>query len=289
MSRVDELYIESAKNILENGYKENEAENSLVRAKWDGKEAAYAIYLPQQVTSYKAGEVPIINLRKIPWKSGIKEILWIYQDRSNDVGLLKEKYNVHYWDEWQNEEGNLGKSYGYQIAKSIKSPETGEMTTQIKRVIEELRNNPLNRRIFMSMMDMEDLADMTLIPCAFMTMWTVAGKKLNLTLIQRSGDFLAAAGPGSVNAFQYYALLRMVAQVTGYEAGEFMHFVQNLHIYDRHIDTVKSISQIELKEESLPRLILNPDIKEFSDFTIEDFTLEDYNPDDKKYNIDIAI
>lgn len=289
MSRVDELYIESAKNILENGYKENEAENSLVRAKWDGKEAAYAIYLPQQVTTYKAGEVPIINLRKIPWKSGIKEILWIYQDRSNDVGLLKEKYNVHYWDEWQNEEGNLGKSYGYQIAKSIKSPETGEMTTQIKRVIEELRNNPLNRRIFMSMMDMEDLADMTLIPCAFMTMWTVAGKKLNLTLIQRSGDFLAAAGPGSVNAFQYYALLRMVAQVTGYEAGEFMHFVQNLHIYDRHIDTVKSISQIELKEESLPRLILNPDIKEFSDFTIEDFTLEDYNPDDKKYNIDIAI
>lgn len=289
MSRVDELYIESAKNILENGYKENEAENSLVRAKWDGKEAAYAIYLPQQVTSYKAGEVPIINLRKIPWKSGIKEILWIYQDRSNDVGLLKEKYNVHYWDEWQNEEGNLGKSYGYQIAKSIKSPETGEMTTQIKRVIEELRNNPLNRRIFMSMMDMEDLADMTLIPCAFMTMWTVAGKKLNLTLIQRSGDFLAAAGPGSVNAFQYYALLRMVAQVTGYEAGEFMHFVQNLHIYDRHIDTVKSISQIELKEESLPRLILNPDIKEFSDFTIEDFTLEDYNPDDKKYNIHIAI
>lgn len=289
MSRVDELYIESAKNILENGYKENEAENSLVRAKWDGKEAAYAIYLPQQVTTYKAGEVPIINLRKIPWKSGIKEILWIYQDRSNDVGLLKEKYNVHYWDEWQNEEGNLGKSYGYQIAKSIKSPETGEMTTQIKRVIEELRNNPLNRRIFMSMMDMEDLADMTLIPCAFMTMWTVAGKKLNLTLIQRSGDFLAAAGPGSVNAFQYYALLRMVAQVTGYEAGEFMHFVQNLHIYDRHIDTVKSISQIELKEESLPRLILNPDIKEFSDFTIEDFTLEDYNPDDKKYNIHIAI
>lgn len=289
MSRVDELYIESAKNILENGYKENEAENSLVRAKWDGKEAAYAIYLPQQVTSYKAGEVPIINLRKIPWKSGIKEILWIYQDRSNDVSLLKEKYNVHYWDEWQNEEGNLGKSYGYQIAKSIKSPETGEMTTQIKRVIEELRNNPLNRRIFMSMMDMDDLADMTLIPCAFMTMWTVAGKKLNLTLIQRSGDFLAAAGPGSVNAFQYYALLRMVAQVTGYEAGDFMHFVQNLHIYDRHIDTVKSISQIELKEDSLPKLILNPDIKEFADFTIEDFTLEDYNPDDKKYNIDIAI
>lgn len=289
MSRVDELYIESAKNILENGYKENEAENSLVRAKWDGKEAAYAIYLPQQITTYKAGEVPIINLRKIPWKSGIKEILWIYQDASNDVNLLKEKYNVHYWDEWQNEEGNLGKSYGYQIAKSIKSPETGKMTTQIKRVIDELRNNPLNRRIFMSMMDMEDLADMTLIPCAFMTMWTVTGKKLNLTLIQRSGDFLAAAGPGSVNAFQYYALLRMVAQVTGYEAGEFMHFVQNLHIYDRHIETVKSISQIELKEESQPKLLLNPGIKEFEDFTIEDFTLEDYNPDDKKYNIDIAV
>lgn len=289
MSRVDELYIESAKNILENGYKENEAENSLVRAKWDGKEAAYAIYLPQQITTYKAGEVPIINLRKIPWKSGIKEILWIYQDASNDVNLLKEKYNVHYWDEWQNKEGNLGKSYGYQIAKSIKSPETGKMTTQIKRVIDELRNNPLNRRIFMSMMDMEDLADMTLIPCAFMTMWTVAGKKLNLTLIQRSGDFLAAAGPGSVNAFQYYALLRMVAQVTGYEAGEFMHFVQNLHIYDRHIETVKSISQIELKEESQPKLLLNPGIKEFEDFTIEDFTLEDYHPDDKKYNIDIAV
>lgn len=289
MSRVDELYIESAKNILSSGYNEKDVENSAVRAKWGGEETAYAIYLPQQITTYKAGEVPIINLRKIPWKSGIKEILWIYQDASNDVNLFNEKYNVKYWDEWKKEDGTLGKAYGFQIAKNIKSPENGKMTTQIKRVIDELRNNPLNRRIFMSLLDMDDLSEMSLIPCAFMTLWTVAGNQLNLTLIQRSGDFLAAAGPGSINAFQYYALLRMVAQVTGYEAGEFMHFVQNLHIYDRHIETVESISKIQLKEETTPKLILNPEIKEFQDFTIDDFTMEDYNPDDKKYNIPVAI
>ena len=289
MSRVDQLFIDSAKNILDQGYDERKVESATVRPKWDGEEAAYAIYLPQQQMIYKPGEVPIINLRKIAWKSGIKEILWIYQDASNDVNLFNEKYGVKYWDKWKNEEGNLGKAYGYQINKRFKSPEHGGMINQIERVIEQLRENPMNRRIFTSLLDVDDMADMSLIPCAFLTMWTVTGKQLNLTLVQRSGDFLAAAGPGGINALQYYALMRMVAQVTGFEPGQFCHFVQNLHIYDRHIEMVKSISEIKLSEESEPKLILNPDIKEFKDFTIEDFKLEGYKPDDKKYKVPIAI
>lgn len=289
MTRIDDLYIESADNIFAKGYRELKMENNQVRAKWDGEEPAHAIFIPQQFTTYEAGEVPLINLRKIAWKSGIKEILWIYQDASNDVNLLKEKYNVHYWDQWRNKYANLGTAYGYQMAKEFVSPEDGSMTTQMKRVIDQLRNNPLNRRIFTTLIDMDDLSDMTLIPCAFMTMWTVVGDKLNLTLIQRSGDFLAAAAPGNINAFQYYALLRMVAQVTGYQPGEFVHFVQNLHIYENHIDIVNQICSKIPDKESMPKLILNPEIKEFEDFTIDDFQLIDYKPHLDKYNIDIAI
>ena len=290
MSRVDELYIEKAKDILENGYSEKDA-GVEVRPYWDDKGtkvSAYTKYLTQQFVEYKEGEVPIINLRKIAWKTAIKELLWIYQDKSNDVSVLKEKYNVHYWDSWQNEEGNLGTAYGYQLAKEIKSPENGEYITQIDRLISELKNNPLNRRLILNLMDMDDLADMTLIPCAFMTIWSVRGKYLDMTLIQRSGDYLAAAGPGNINSFQYYVLMRMIAQVTGFEPGRMVHFVQNLHIYDRHVDIIKEVIENDATKEG-PVLELNPEIKDFYDFKIEDFDLKNYDPGTTKYQIPIAI
>lgn len=109
-----------------------------------------------------------------------------------------------------------------------------------------------------------------------------------MTLVQRSGDFLAAAGPGGINTFQYYVLLRMIAQVTGFKPGKFVHLVQNLHIYDRHIDMVKEIIEEDSDKEG-PSLWVNPEVKELKDFTIDDFKLENYNPQDKKYNIPIAI
>ncbi len=288
MTRIDELYVDSARRILEQGFSELDV-GAQVRAKWEGKESAYARYLPQQMTLYEPGEVPIIHLRKIAWKSAIKEILWIYKDRSNDVDFLESEYGVRYWNEWKNDEGTLGTAYGYQIAKEFISPETGEPIDQMRRVIELLRNDPLNRRILTTLIDFGDLSEMTLVPCAFQTLWTVAGNRLHMTLIQRSGDFLAAAGPGSINAFQYYALLRMVAQVTGYEPGQFVHFVQNLHIYERHIPQIEEIIRVDVSDKKAPRLELNPDIRTFEDFTIDDFTLSDYEPAEGKYDIPIAL
>lgn len=290
MSRVDKIFVDKARSILEEGYSERDLD-SQVRPVWsdkDGLQSAFTKYLTQQVVEYKKGEVPIINLRKIAWKTAIKEILWIYKDKCNDVNKLKDKYNVHYWDSWMNEEGSLGTAYGYQTSKTFKSPETGQYINQVDRLISQLRSNPLNRRLIMSLYDVDDLADMTLIPCAFLTMWSVRGKYLDMTLIQRSGDFLAAAGPGGINAFQYYVLLRMIAQVTGYEAGNFVHFVQNLHIYDRHVEIVEEILKQDVELRG-PELWINPEVKELEDFTIDDFKLIDYNPSDKKYDIPIAI
>ncbi len=290
MSKVDKIFIDKARKILENGYSERDT-NSSVRPKWEDKDSsqeAFTKYLTQQFVEYEQGQVPITNLRKIAWKTAIKEILWIYKDKCNDVNKLKNKYGVMYWDSWMNEEGSLGTAYGYQTAKTFKSPETGEYINQIDRLISQLRTNPLNRRLIISLYDVDDLADMTLIPCAFLTMWSVRGNYLDMTLIQRSGDFLAAAGPGGINAFQYYVLLRMIAQVTGYEAGNFVHFVQNLHIYDRHTEMVQEIMKEDSDVEG-PSLWINPEVKELKDFTIDDFKLIDYKPSDKKYQIPIAI
>lgn len=285
---INKKYIELAKNIIENGYDEEDRHDD-VRPTWEDGEKAFTKYLPQQIVTYEKGVVPIISLRKIAWKSAIKEILWIYSDRSNDVNLLSEKYKVKYWNSWKNEEGNLGTAYGYQIDKKFISPETKKTTNQIDRLIEQLRENPLNRRLIMTLYDVDDISQMTLIPCAFLTMWTVTGDYLNMTLIQRSGDFLAAAAPGGINAFQYYVLLRMVAQVTGYKAGQFVHFIQNAHVYKRHIPIVKDIMKNSYDENLSPKLEINPEIKNFTDFTIGDFRLVDYKPNDKKYSIDIAI
>ena len=172
--------------------------------------------------------------------------------------------------------------------KKFKSPENGQMIDQVDRLIHELKYNPLNRRIFTLLIDFDDLSEMTLIPCAFMTMWTVTEDRLNMTLVQRSGDYLAAAGPGCINAFQYYAFMRMIAQVTGYKPGRFVHFIQNLHIYDRHIEIVEDIIKKPYPKNG-PELLINPDVKDFYDFKIEDFKLINYNPDNTKYDIEIAI
>lgn len=288
MTRVDELYISALEDIKNNGYNEKNVKNGIVRPRWSDDEPAYTQYLPQYFVRYNKGETPITNLRSIAWKAGIKEILWIYQDKSPDVNLLKEKYGVNYWDEWANEEGSLGTAYGYQIGKNFISPETGESTNQIDRLLENIQKQPLNRRHMMNMIHMEDMKDMGLIPCAFMTLWTVVENRLNLTLIQRSGDFIAAASPGGINAIQYYALLLMVCRHTGYEPGEFVHFIQNLHIYDRHLDIANEI----IKKKSsypTPNLKLREGPENFYDISLDDFYMENYNPDQTKYTIPIAI
>lgn len=286
---VDRMYEEAARRLMETGYSEQAVAGAHVRPVWEDGTPAMTRYLPQQVFRYEPGLVPLTNYRKTAWKTAIKELLWIYKDKSNDVNLLRDRYHVKYWDSWKNEEGTLGTAYGYQVGKKFLSPETGEETDQISRLIQTLRADPLNRRIMMSLIDMDDLHAMTLIPCAFLTLWTVTEDRLNMTLVQRSGDFLAAASPGGINSFQYYALLCMVARVTGYRPGQFVHFIENLHIYDRHEEIVREVLKAEVEQAPRPRLLLNPSVKEFEDFTIDDFQLEDYRPDGRKYRIPIAL
>lgn len=285
--RVDDLYKEYAKKIINSGYDE-ENKNLDVRAKWDNGKKAYAIYLPQLIFEYDENEVPITSLRKIARKTAIKELLRIYKDKSNDVNYLEENYGVKYWNKWKKEDGTLGKAYGYQVGKNFISPENKKNTNQIERLIHNLKNDPLNRRHIIDLYDVDDAHEMSLIPCAFLTMWTVTEDKLNMTLIQRSGDFLAAASPGGINEFQYYVLLRMICAVCNLKPGKFVHFVQNAHIYKKHIPIIKEIIEKDVKNTSNPKLILNPKIKNFNDFTIKDFSLENYNPNIEKYNIEIA-
>ena len=280
MITADDILKENLKHIITDGRWDTSGE---VRPRWEDGTPAYTRYVNAVVNTYNIskGIYPLTTLRPVAWKTAIKEILWIYQDRSNDVELLKEKYNVHYWDSWKNNEGTLGTAYGFQINKEIDFPE-GRFN-QIDRVIHLLKNDPYNRRIMTTMIDMEDMKDMTLVPCAFMTMWSVRGKYLDMTLIQRSNDIIAAQ---SINALQYTALLMMVAAVTGYEPGVFTHFIQNMHLYDRHYNIAGEM----LSRENLGqgKLILKSREK-FEDFKIEDFSVEDYFPHPQIKNIPIAV
>ena len=254
-----------------------------VRPKWSDGTSAHTFYVSNVVNQYdlSLGQYPLTTLRPIAWKTALGELLWIYQDQSNDVSLLKEKYNVNYWDSWMNKEGNLGTAYGYQIAKKIKYPEG--TFNQIDRVLYLLKNDPMNRRIMTNMIDMEEMVDMTLVPCAFMTMWSVRGAYLDMTLIQRSNDVIAAQ---SINAFQYAALLMMVASVTGYQPGTFTHFIQNMHIYDRHLGIAETMLSREPRNGGRIELVKKDN---FYDFMVSDFSLPGYDPHPQIKGIEIAI
>lgn len=273
---------------------ENTDEAYDVRPKWEDGTPAHTRFVSQVVTTYGVGEVPITEHRKIAWKSAIKELLWIYRDQSNSVKRLGDHYGVHYWDDWAKPDGTIGKGYGYQMSKKFISPETGEWTTQMRRLLDGLKDKgTMNRRLIIDLYDVDDLSEMALTPCAFLTMWTVRGEYLDLTLVQRSGDFLAAASPGGINAFQYYVLLRMVAQVSGLKAGSFMHLVQNMHIYDRHEPLLRKILFSTLDKEpkkgKAVELWINPEVTYFFDFKPSDFKLLNYEPNKVDIKVPVAV
>lgn len=267
MAYADGILKENIYKILEEGITDTEFE---VRPHWIDGAPAHTMYTTNVMNKYdlSKNQFPITTLRPVAWRSALREILWIYQDRSNDVNFLKEKYNVGYWDSWQNEEGTLGKSYGYQMAKTIKFPE-GEFT-QMDRVLFLLKHNPMNRRIMTTLIDMNDMVDMTLVPCAFMTLWSIRGNHLDMTLIQRSNDLVAAQ---SINAVQYAFLLMMVAKSTGYEPGIFTHFIHNMHIYDRHLEVAQALIAREPLEQPTVTIA---DKTDFYSFIDTDFQIINY-------------
>lgn len=276
MSLADDLFINMCKDIIDNGYS---TEGEKVRPKWEDGTYAYTIKRFGVVNRYDLSkEFPAITLRKTYVKSAIDELLWIWQKKSNNVHDLKS----HIWDSWADENGSIGKAYGYQLGVKHKYKEG--MMDQVDRLIYDLKNNPYSRRMLTNIYVHQDLSEMNLYPCAYSMTFNVTGDRLNAILNQRSQDVLAA---NNWNVVQYAVLVHMLAQVTGFKPGELVHVIADAHIYDRHIPIVKEL--ITRPTHPAPKFYMNLDVKDFYDFTLDDFRIEDYETGPQIKNIPIAI
>lgn len=276
MSLADKIFIDMCNDILENGVL---SDGEVVRAKWDDDQPAHTIKKFCIVNRYDLSkEFPILTLRPTNLKAAIDELLWIWQKKSNNINDL----NSRIWDSWADETGSIGKAYGYQIGQKHQYKE-GEFD-QIDRVIYDLKHNPYSRRIITNIYNHDDLNEMNLYPCAYSMTFNVTGNKLNAILNQRSNDILVA---NNWNVTQYAILVHMLAQVSDLEVGEFVHVIADAHIYDRHIPLVKEL--INRESYDAPKLIINPDVKNFYDFRVEDFTLENYQSGPQIKKIPVAI
>ncbi len=276
MSAADDLFIKMCKEILEHGYS---TEGEKVRPKWEDGTYAYTIKRFGVVNRYDLSkEFPAITLRKTYVKSAVDEMLWIWQKKSNNVHDLKS----HVWDEWADEDGSIGKAYGYQMGVKHQYPEG--MMDQVDRVIYDLKNNPYSRRIITNLYVHQDLHEMNLYPCAYSMTFNVTDGRLNAILNQRSQDILTA---NNWNVVQYAVLVHMLAQVCGLQVGELVHVIADAHIYDRHIDIVKEL--IVRPTYPAPKFTLNPEIHDFYEFTPDDITLENYQTGPQITNIPVAV
>lgn len=276
MSLADKIFIDMCNDILKNGVS---SDGEVVRAKWDDGQPAHTIKKFCVVNRYDLSkEFPILTLRPTNLKAAIDELLWIWQKKSNNIKDL----NSHIWDSWADETGSIGKAYGYQIGQKHLYKE-GEFD-QIDRVIYDLKHNPYSRRIITNIYNHDDLNEMNLYPCAYSMTFNVTGNKLNAILNQRSNDVLVA---NNWNVTQYAILVHMLAQVSDLEVGEFVHVIADAHIYDRHIPLVKELINREVYDA--PKLIINPNVKNFYDFKVEDFTLENYQSGPQIKKIPVAI
>ena len=276
MSVADKILVENIKDILQNGWKDDSVQ---VRPHWLDGTPAHTIKKFCIVNRYNLQEeFPIITLRKTFFKNCIDEMLWIWQRKSNNVADLNSKI----WDSWADENGTIGKAYGYQLAKKSKYPE-GEFD-QVDRILFDLKNNPYSRRIMANMYVHTDLSEMNLYPCAYSMTFNVSGDTLNGILNQRSNDVAVA---NNWNVVQYSVLLMMLAQVSGLKAGELVHVIADAHLYDRHIPVVEKM--MENPQFEAPKLIINPDVKDFYKFTVDDFILEDYKYNKIEEKFEVAI
>ncbi len=276
MSRADEIYRATCRDILENGFYDTDLE---VRPKWADGTPAHTVKKFGVVNRYNLKEeFPIMTLRRTYWKSALDELLWIWQKKSNRI----EDLGSHVWDEWAGEDGTIGKAYGYQLG--IKHQYKEGMFDQVDRVLFDLKHNPASRRILTSIYNFEDLHEMNLYPCAYSMTFNVSGNTLNAILNQRSQDMLTA---NNWNVCQYAMLLMMVAQVSGLEAGELVHVIADCHIYDRHIPAVKAM--LEREGYPAPKVTLDKDITDFYAFTKNSFQVEDYQYHPFDFEIPMAI
>jgi len=276
MSKADLYYKENLKKILVD-YNVDERP----RPKYKDGKMAYSYFITQVFEEYdiNKGEFPIPTLRNTAIKTGIKEILWIYQKQSNSLKIAR-KNGIKWWNDWDIGNGTIGQRYGATVKK----------WDLMNKLLTELENNPFSRRHIINLYQESDLKQTDgLYPCAFETLWSVRKSNgqfyLDLTLNQRSNDYIVS---GYINKIQYVALQLMICGHLGYKPGKFCHFVQNLHIYNRHIEAANEI----LSNESMnimPRIELNVN-KNFYDITIDDFEIFDVKDIPKlKSSIELAI
>ena len=276
MSKADKLFVNMCEKILTEGFS---TEEETVRARWEDGTPAYTIKTFGVVNRYDLSEeFPALTLRPTAIKSAMDEILWIWQRKSNNIHDLKP----HIWDEWADADGSIGKAYGYQMAQKYKFAQ-GEMD-QVDNVLWQLKHQPQSRRIMTNIYNFADLSEMNLEPCAYSMTFNVTGSKLNAILNQRSQDILAA---NNWNVVQYAILLMMFAQVSDLAPGELIHVISDAHIYNRHVPVIEEL--IRRPQYPAPKVRLNPDIRDFYDFTTADITVEDYQTNPQIKNIPIAI
>ncbi len=277
MSKADEIFRTMCRDILDRGFS---TEGQNVRARWaDDGAPAHTRKLFGVVNRYDVQDgVRALTLRRTPMKNCIDEILWIWQKKSNRVSEL----HSHIWDAWADENGTIGKAYGYQLGLKYRFRQ-GEMD-QVDNVLWCLKNDPYSRRIMTNIFNFNDLLEMGLEPCAYSMTFNVVGDKLNAILNQRSQDVLAA---NNWNVVQYAVLVHMFAQVSGLKAGELVHVISDCHIYDRHIPVIEEL--IKRPAYPAPTFKMNPDIKNFYDFTVEDFALENYEHGEQIKGIPVAV
>ena len=276
MSLADNIFIKNCTDILEGGFWDNDFD---VRPKWEDGTPAHTIKLFGIVNRYDlSAEFPILTLRKTNLTAAVDELLWIWQKKSNNIKDLNSKI----WDSWADEEGSIGKAYGYQLG--IKHKYKEGWFDQVDRVLYDLKHNPQSRRMITNIYNHSDLSEMNLYPCAYSVTFNVTGRKLNAILNQRSQDMLVA---NNWNVCQYAVLVRMFAQVSGLEAGELVHVIADAHIYDRHIPILKQI--LKNKTFPAPELLIDKSITDFYQFKTDSIELINYNSNPLGQKIPVAI
>ena len=290
MTKADKYMDRDIHHIIQDGYKDENPRPHYA----DGTPAhTFSVNHVLRTYDLSAGEFPICTLRPMAWKTGIKEIFTIYQKPTNNLEQMHDM-GVNWWDDWDIGDGTIGQRYGATVSRY----------DLINNLIKDIQKDPYGRRKVVSLWQETDLHETAgLAPCAFLTIWNVRGKYLDMAIIQRSGDMLTASGAGGINEIQYAALLMMIARHTGYEPGIFTHFVANEQIYDRHIDAanemIKRYKELEQKESNetlvenykdiYPKLIINDNKTNFYDFTIDDFFMVNYNPIKPQLKLELGI
>ncbi len=276
MSHADQLFVTMCKDIIENGYS---SQGQKVRPVWEDGTPAHTMKRFGIVNRYDLSkEFPALTLRPTAIKSAVDEVLWIWQKKSNNIKDL----NSHIWDEWADENGFIGKAYGYQMGVLYDFPQ-GEMD-QVDNVLWNLKNQPYSRRIMTNIYNFADLTQMNLEPCAYSMTFNVTGNRLNAILNQRSQDVLAA---NNWNVVQYSVLVHMFAQVSGLVPGELVHMISDAHIYDRHIPLIEDL--IQRPQFPAPTFQLDPDVTDFYDFTPDSFRVSNYETNPQIKGIPIAV